>query len=37
MVKPGARLMLHMDDMDAGTAAILYEEGKAQARIDTLE
>ena len=34
MVKPGARLMLHMDDMDAGTAAILYEEGKLQARID---
>jgi len=33
-VKPGARLMLHMDDMDAGTAAILYEEGKLQARID---
>ena len=26
--------MLHMDDMDAGTAAILYEEGKLQARID---
>lgn len=34
MVKPGARLMLHMDDMDAGAAAILYEEGKLQARID---
>jgi len=34
MVKPGARLMLHMDNMDAGAAAILYEEGKLQARID---
>jgi len=33
-VKPGARLMLHMDNIDAGTAAILYEEGKLQARID---
>ena len=33
MVKPGARLMLQYD-MDAGTAAILYEEGKLQARID---
>jgi len=26
--------MLHMDNIDAGTAAILYEEGKLQARID---
>ena len=26
--------MLHMDDMDAASAAILYEEGKLQARVD---
>ena len=27
-------MMLHMDDMDAASAAILYEEGNLQARID---
>jgi RND family efflux transporter MFP subunit len=32
--KPGSRMMLHMDGMDAAAAAILYEEGKLQARID---
>ena len=34
IARPGSRIMLHMDDMDAGSAAILYEEGKLQARID---
>ena len=34
LAKPGARMMLHMDDMDAAAAAILFEEGKLQARID---
>ena len=34
LAKPGARMMLHMDDMDAASAAILYEEGNLQARID---
>lgn len=34
IARPGSRVMLHMDDMDAGSAAILYEEGKLQARID---
>ncbi len=34
LARPGKRLMLHMDDPDAGSAAILYEEGKLQARID---
>ena len=34
LAKPGSRMMLHMDAMDAAAAAILYEEGKLQARID---
>ncbi len=34
LAKPGGRMMLHMDDMDAASAAILYEEGNLQARID---
>ena len=34
IARPGSRIMLHMDDMDDGSAAILYEEGKLQARID---
>lgn len=34
LAKPGARMMLHMDDMDAAAAAILFKEGKLQARID---
>ena len=34
LAKPGSRMMLHMDDMDAAAAAIMFEEGKLQARID---
>tara|TARA_B100000035_G_scaffold185074_1_gene157851 strand:- start:3092 stop:4501 length:1410 start_codon:yes stop_codon:yes gene_type:complete len=34
LAKPGSRMMLHMDDMNAAVAAILFEEGKLQARID---
>jgi RND family efflux transporter MFP subunit len=34
LAKPGARMMLHMDDMDAAAAAILFKKGKLQARID---
>tara|TARA_E500000178_G_scaffold109260_2_gene108963 strand:- start:501 stop:1823 length:1323 start_codon:yes stop_codon:yes gene_type:complete len=34
LAKPGSRLMLQMDGMDAASAAILFEEGKLQARID---
>jgi HlyD family secretion protein len=34
LASPGARMMLHMDRPDSSTAAILYEEGKLQARID---
>ena len=34
LAKPGSRIMLDMDDKDAAAAAILYEEGKLQARID---
>lgn len=34
LASPGLRMMLHMDKPDSSTAAILYEEGKLQARID---
>ena len=34
LAKPGSRIMLDMDDKDAAAAAILYEGGKLQARID---
>ena len=34
LASPGSRMMLNMDKPDASTAAILYEEGKLQARID---
>ena len=35
LAKPGSRMMLHMDDMDAAAAAIMFEEErKLQARID---
>lgn len=34
LAKPGSRMMLDMDDIDAAAAAILFEEGKLQARID---
>jgi HlyD family secretion protein len=34
LARPGGKLMLHMDKPDSSTAAILYEEGKLQARID---
>ena len=34
LAKPGSRMMLHMDDMDAAAAAGMFEEGKLQARID---
>ena len=34
LAKPGSRMMLHMDDMDAAAAAVMFEEGKLQARID---
>ncbi len=34
LASPGVRMMLHMDKPDSSTAAILYEEGKLQARID---
>ena len=34
LAMPGSRLMLQMDGMDAASAAILFEEGKLQARID---
>ena len=34
LAKPGSRIMLDMDDKDAAAAAILFEEGKLQARID---
>ena len=34
LAKPGSRLMLQMDGMDAASAAILFEKGKLQARID---
>ena len=34
LATPGKRLMLNMDHPDASTAAILYEAGKLQARVD---
>ena len=34
LAQPGSRMMLDMDEEDAATAAILFEEGKLQARID---
>ncbi|MEJ6622212.1 MAG: efflux RND transporter periplasmic adaptor subunit [Opitutae bacterium] len=34
LARPGGKLMLNMDKPDSSTAAILYEEGKLQARID---
>ena len=34
LASPGSRMMLNMDKPYASTAAILYEEGKLQARID---
>ena len=33
LAKPGSRMMLHMDDMDAAAAAVMFE-GKLQAKID---
>ena len=34
LATPGKRLMLHMDMADSATAAILFEPGKLQARVD---
>jgi HlyD family secretion protein len=34
LATPGKRLMLNMDRPDASTAAILYEAGKLQSRVD---
>ena len=34
LAKPGSRMMLDMDNREAAVAAILFEKGKLQARID---